>query len=475
MHVALDHSLSSLCRDGTYSQQEQVYYPSRTLYVAPSGYSPDGEDALQPSQTNPPLTRRCQYDIHLLSRSTRSSTLIRPQETFEALESTPHAGHVVGVVENPEAFAPADAHYHPDSLGQPHSAWNVHGVEVAGSFNAHPPHLVEGHGRSPTVPFCKPPPPYAHSFPINDFVHIGAPTLTMEHGPSTVGGHRGHREQPTFYDPNDFRFSPSAHPPTGRLSAPACPQRLLDITDRTATNVGTAPPSTYYTPSQSGHAGNYQWVGGNERGYGNAAPSFPCSNEPRHQQPHSLHPVHHHDNGNLSMHGASPEAEADHSHIGPSKDAPAADVAFGQCGWRDTDGKECGELLTYPGNLASHFADCHGIRKMASDVLIMCRWCSPEEIVKRESIVRHLREHHLGYRRRKKGVAQPSLQFPSATRSPGSSNASTRVESPTFIFHYPPHGPSPTHTRPPRSCDFPTTSFPVNISPGWTPSWNQNG
>ncbi|KIK20602.1 hypothetical protein PISMIDRAFT_578421 [Pisolithus microcarpus 441] len=353
-----------------------------------------------------------------------------------------------------------------------HSVWNVQGVGVAGSFTAHPPHLVEGDGRSPTVPYCKLPLPDARFFPINDAVQIGAPTLTAKYGPSTLGGHRGYREQQPCYDPNDLRFSPSGHLPTGRLSTPACPQNLLDIADRTTINVGTAPPSMYYTPPQAGREGNYEWVSGNDYGYGNVAPSFPYSNKPRHQQPHSFHPVHH-DIGNLSMHGASPEA--DHSHIGPSKDAPAAGVACGHCGWRDNDGKECGELLTYPGNLASHFADYHGIRNMASNVAIVCRWCPPGEIVKRESIVRHLREHHLGYRRRKKGVAQPSFQFPSVTRSPRTSHAVTPAESPTFVFSYPPHGPSPTHTRPPCSRDFPTASFPVDISPGGTPSWNQNG
>lgn len=465
--------LASIATLDTYlnTYGEQVYYPSHTLYVAPSGYSPDGRDVLRQSQTTPPLTYchpaiLSKYNLHLLSRSTRPSTLICPQETFEALDSTPRAGYVVGDAENPEAFMPPDARYRPDPLVQTHSGWNAQGVGVAGSFTAHPPHLVEGDGRPPTVPFCKPPPPDAHSFPINDAVQI-APTLTAEYGPSTLEGSRGYREQQTFYDPNDFRFSPSGHPLTGRLSAPACPQSLVDVADRTATNVGTGPPSMYYTAPQAGHGGNYEWVGGNEYGHGNVAPSFPYSNEPRHQQPQSFHPVHRDIGNNLSMHGASPEA--DDSHIEPSKDAPAAGIACGHCGWRDNDDKECGELLTYPGNLASHFAEYHGIKNMASDVPIMCRWCSPGEIVKRESLLRHLREYHLGYRRRKKGVAQPSLQFPSVTRvtrSTRTSNASTPVESPTFIFHYPPHGPSPTHTRPPCSRDFPTTSFPVDISPG---------
>lgn len=373
---------------------------------------------------------------------------------------------------------PPDAHYRSDSLDQTHPVWNVQGVGIAGSFTAHSPHLVEGGGRSPTVPFCKPPPPDAHSFPINDVVHIGAPTLTAEYGPSTLGGHRGYREQQTFYDPNDFRFSPSGHLPTGRLSAPASPQSLLDIADRTTMSVGTEPPSMYYTPPQAGHGGNYEWMVGNDYGYSNAAPSFPDSNEPRHQQPHSFHPVHHHDTGNPSVHGRSPEA--DHFHTGPFMNAPAADVPPNLaaheylCGWRDNSGGKCGARVTYH-NLAHHFAIVHGIRNMASDVEIMCRWCPPGTIVKRESLLRHLRERHLGYQRLKKRVAQASPQLPSVTHSHRTSNANTPVESPTFIFHYPPHGPSPTHTRPPRSHDFPTASFPVDISPGWTPSWNQNG
>ncbi|KAI5997434.1 hypothetical protein EDD15DRAFT_343117 [Pisolithus albus] len=375
---------------------------------------------------------------------------------------------------------PPDAHYRPDSLDQTHSAWNVRGVGVAGSFNALPPHLVEGDVRSPTVPLYKPPLPDAHSFPTNDAVHIGTPMLTAEYGPSTIGGHRGYsQEQQTFYDPNDFRFSPSGHPPTGRLSVLACPESLQDVADRTATNVvGTGPPSMYYTLPQVGHGGNYELVGGDFYGYGNVAPSFPYSNMPPHQGPHSLHPTHQHGMGSLSVHAESPEA--DNSRTVPPMNAPAAGVPPNlsaheyPCGWRVYGGGECGALVTYH-SLAHHFAVVHGIRNMASDVEIMCRWCPPGTIVKRESLLRHLRERHLRYQRPKKRVAQASPQFPSATPSHRTSNASTPVESPTFIFHYPPHDPSPTHTGPPRSRDFPTTSFPVNISPSWTPSWNQNG
>ncbi|KAI6095914.1 hypothetical protein F5141DRAFT_623634 [Pisolithus sp. B1] len=480
MDVASDHLLPPFYRDATYSRQQQEYDSSRMLYFAASRYSPNGEYVLRQSWTTPPSTYSYPmissvYDLHYLNRSTRSLSLTRPLETFGARDSTPRAPYIVDNAEHPEAFMPPNVHYLPRSPAPVRPDWNVQDVGVDDSVTSYPPHLVEGNGRSPNVPSFKPPPHDPRSFPIYDTVQIGAPTLNAGYGPSALEGHRGYREEQTFYDPNELRVLPSGHAATGRFPTPTCSTILPNIAEKTTTNVGTGSPSMYYSTAQAGHGGNHEWVDGNDHGSGNVAQSFPYSNESWHQQLNSFHRLPHRDIGDFSMHGRSPEA--DHSHTSPSMNAPSADAprnltARDCCGWQDNSGRKCGAPVTYD-NLAYHFAALHGIRNLASDAKIICRWCPPGKIVKRESLLRHLREHHLGYQRPKKGVAQPSPQFPSVTHAHRTFNAGRPVESRTFAFSYPPHGPSPTRTRSPRSRDFPTSGFPVDILP--QSSWNQNG
>ncbi|KAI5992908.1 hypothetical protein EDD15DRAFT_2268301 [Pisolithus albus] len=84
------------------------------------------------------------------------------------------------------------------------------------------------------------------------------------------------------------------------------------------------------------------------------------------------------------------------------------------CGWKNDNGMACGDLVTSD-NLANHFATLHGIKNMASSVKIDCRWCPPSlrKQVKRESMLRHLREVHLRCPRPRKEATQPSSYFPS--------------------------------------------------------------
>ncbi|KAI6117381.1 hypothetical protein EDD16DRAFT_1009755 [Pisolithus croceorrhizus] len=311
---------------------------------------------------------------------------------------------------------PPNALYLPRPPAPMRPDWNVQDIGVNDSITSYRPHLVEGSGRSPTVQSSEPPPPDRGSLPVHDTAQVGAPTLTVEYGLSTLGGHRGYREEQTFDEPNELRFLPSGHVP---FPTPTCPPILPNIADETTMNVGTEPLAMYYTAPQPGHEGNHEWVGGNCYGSGNVASLPPCPVECWHQQPHSFHVPHHQDIGNLSMHGGSPAAN--HSNTGPSTNAPAADVprnhvAGKRCGWRGDGGIECGVLVTYD-NLAHHFATFHGVRNIASAVEITCRWCSPGKVIKRVSILRHLREYHLRYRRRKRGVAPPSPQFPLVTHS----------------------------------------------------------
>ncbi|KAI6038162.1 hypothetical protein EDC04DRAFT_2697733 [Pisolithus marmoratus] len=89
-------------------------------------------------------------------------------------------------------------------------------------------------------------------------------------------------------------------------------------------------------------------------------------------------------------------------------------IAHETCGWKGDDGQVCGNPVTSD-SLANHFAVMHGIKNMASDIKVECRWCPPssQKRVKRESMLRHLREVHLKCSRPKKGDAKFSSQFPS--------------------------------------------------------------
>ncbi|KAI6038140.1 hypothetical protein EDC04DRAFT_2040259 [Pisolithus marmoratus] len=66
------------------------------------------------------------------------------------------------------------------------------------------------------------------------------------------------------------------------------------------------------------------------------------------------------------------------------------------CGWQNEDGEPCCELVTYD-NCAEHFAAVHGIKNMAGNAEVLCRWCalSAGKKITRKNILRHLREAHL--------------------------------------------------------------------------------
>ncbi|KAI6018811.1 hypothetical protein EDC04DRAFT_444586 [Pisolithus marmoratus] len=108
---------------------------------------------------------------------------------------------------------------------------------------------------------------------------------------------------------------------------------------------------------------------------------------------------------------------ADHSPVVIPNSSPTAHlfrshIAGQRCGWTDDDGTVCGNLIMLD-DVASHFATAHGIKNMASDKKVECRWCPPSsrKHVKRESMVRHLREVHLKCPRQKKGATRFFSQF----------------------------------------------------------------
>ncbi|KAI6159399.1 hypothetical protein EDD17DRAFT_902677 [Pisolithus thermaeus] len=67
-----------------------------------------------------------------------------------------------------------------------------------------------------------------------------------------------------------------------------------------------------------------------------------------------------------------------------------------RCGWQNAGGGLCGVLVTRR-NCAVHFSTAHGIKNIARDVKVLCRWCpltAKKEVV-RHNLLRHLEEVHL--------------------------------------------------------------------------------
>ncbi|KAI6104472.1 hypothetical protein EV401DRAFT_2017411 [Pisolithus croceorrhizus] len=67
-----------------------------------------------------------------------------------------------------------------------------------------------------------------------------------------------------------------------------------------------------------------------------------------------------------------------------------------RCGWQNADGSLCGVPVRRR-NCAVHFSTAHGIKNMARDVKVLCRWCpltAKKEVV-RHNLLRRLQEVHL--------------------------------------------------------------------------------
>ncbi|KAG6328770.1 hypothetical protein ID866_10319 [Astraeus odoratus] len=84
----------------------------------------------------------------------------------------------------------------------------------------------------------------------------------------------------------------------------------------------------------------------------------------------------------------------------PSEDIPTDHTQAKSCGWV-TQGKICGEVVTID-DYSAHLAIAHGIRKIPSSMSVYCCWCCPPRMLKRESILRHSLEVHLGVPRLKR-------------------------------------------------------------------------
>lgn len=70
------------------------------------------------------------------------------------------------------------------------------------------------------------------------------------------------------------------------------------------------------------------------------------------------------------------------------------------CQWQGANGMLCNTPITHAG-VPHHFKRVHEIKDMKRNTKIKCRWLNCQSTVVRHNFVRHLREAHLGNKRRK--------------------------------------------------------------------------
>ncbi|KAG6382128.1 hypothetical protein JVT61DRAFT_771 [Boletus reticuloceps] len=86
----------------------------------------------------------------------------------------------------------------------------------------------------------------------------------------------------------------------------------------------------------------------------------------------------------------------------PVQSASPKEMMIGTCKWIGDDGAICGAQISWT-TIPEHLA-IHGIKKMTGNFRLQCRWLEcrlrgDRKEMNRESIVRHVREKHLGRKR----------------------------------------------------------------------------
>ena len=117
------------------------------------------------------------------------------------------------------------------------------------------------------------------------------------------------------------------------------------------------------------------------------------------------------------------------------------------CQWTRKDGTICGEQITL--STISHHLATHGVRHLSSESRLLCRWEGCMKGMKRESIVRHIRETHLGLRR----TLGQRDQDRDSNRNPAESSSNSA------------HDITPTPEPAPEALTFPAAAAPGGAPP----------
>ena len=117
------------------------------------------------------------------------------------------------------------------------------------------------------------------------------------------------------------------------------------------------------------------------------------------------------------------------------------------CQWTQKDGTICGEQITL--STISHHLATHGVRHLSSGSRLLCRWSGCMKGMKRESIVRHICEAHLGLRR----TLGRRDQDRDSNRNPAESSSNSA------------HDITPTPEPAPEALTFPAAAAPGGAPP----------
>ncbi|KAF8125191.1 hypothetical protein EV363DRAFT_1351929, partial [Boletus edulis] len=91
-----------------------------------------------------------------------------------------------------------------------------------------------------------------------------------------------------------------------------------------------------------------------------------------------------------------------HAHIATTLPHPTTATATARCQWIGMGNSGTCNVHITSESAPAHFRKFHGINRLNEDILVCCLWEGCFKQLKRKYFVRHIREHHLGCRRKKK-------------------------------------------------------------------------
>ncbi|KAI6117378.1 hypothetical protein EDD16DRAFT_1009616 [Pisolithus croceorrhizus] len=288
------------------------------------------------------------------------------------------------------------------------------------SLGPHPTSRAGLHGRSSPVPTVPPSSHAVHS-PItgtSETAHMSFPLWNKANCGVSFADHENASSFSSCPSSASSSFSSALHPPSQGLYACMSNGYAPDM-HSSGINLAAGTNFLDRAASQPGCMDNHQKMysdDGASTWNSGLATLLSSSSPPKHpqQEPYLSLSDNYHNVENLSFLIGSPMT--DRSHVVSPNSLPMVDPFRDPtvpCGWEGDDGRVCYNPVSSD-NLANHFATLHGIRNMASDIKVACRWCPSRsrKQVKRESILRHLREVHLKRPRPKKEATQFSSDFP---------------------------------------------------------------
>ncbi|KAF8423189.1 hypothetical protein L210DRAFT_671188 [Boletus edulis BED1] len=104
----------------------------------------------------------------------------------------------------------------------------------------------------------------------------------------------------------------------------------------------------------------------------------------------------------INSNEAKVETQTDEAHAHIATTLPHPISATARCQWIGMGNSGTCNVHITSESAPAHFRKFHGINRLNEDILVCCLWEGCFKQLKRKYFVRHIREHHLGCRRKKK-------------------------------------------------------------------------